>query len=875
MDALVDGEPVDWQHLESMYPNSASLLAQLRAIQKVVGSRQPKRQIGKPNSVWTRQVRPLVLMCAGVQVIAGALGYVAGFARPSAVPAGAYFVALVVFGAVSIWLFVGARRDPRAGALGGFLLLIAAAFAPRFIGVGTPTGALFRGLYPEAFLGAFLWGFVRQFPRTVHYSRADVFCAAAERLSYVAGMILFVVSFLHAYNVPFIPHVVARSDPQGAVGYWTVIFALLAAAPVALIFRGRHASQTERQRLAVFSLGFGVVLLLIAAEILAELALPAFRSYAIAHRAEATPYFFALLLTLPITTAYAVLVDNAFDVRVTIGRVARYLLARHVTAVFTILPLLFLAGYLYSHRHQTIIELSSGWQGIAAGLLFVLGFVVAVAREPALAFVDRHFDRQSVDLSAEAAALTALLTNARSVVEVGDLLERNLQRVLAVQSVVTYSIDPSALTYLPVNRIGVPLSSRCALVAIVTATRSLLVIDERATPLLPLEDLGWCDRSGSEALVPIRFAASQVTELVAIGRKLSGDRLSRGERTLLETVASAASLRLDALRSPALTTADPDDEEPAAECVSCWQVLKSRQTACDCGGATRPAAVPRQLFGKFRIVSYVGSGGMGVVYRGIDTGLDRPVALKTLGRLSAAAADRLASEARMMASVAHPNLATIFGIEQWRHTPVLVLEFFDGGTLNGRLHVPWTISEVLRLGSLLTPALEQLHQTGVLHRDIKPSNIGFTKHDVPKLLDFGIASFLSEEPGIDIEYGNDTTASVSATQTVTLRGCRPIAGTPLYLAPELLDGAEPSPAGDLWALALVLFESIAGQHPFAANTVQEVLYNIAQFDVLDLRRWRPDCPPQVAHAFSRMLARDSRERPGSAAMMRTTLARLL
>lgn len=873
LDAVLEGRPVDWDHLERIHPNDAAVLRQLRSIEKVARTRVSVRERARVTSNWARHTRLCVLLCAAAQAVAGAVGYLSGFARASAVPANAYFVALAVFGGVAAWLFVGARGDARARALGGFLLLVAASFAPRFI-EGSPAAAVFRGLHPEAFLGGFLWGFVRQFPRTVHYSRTDVWCAVAERVSYIAGIILFTGTLLWTYQVPFVPPIVARSHPEGAVAFWTVNFTLLAAAPVAIILRGRQAAPAERERLAMFSIGFGVVLLVVAAEIIAELAIPSFREFASTNRAAATPYFFSVLLILPVTTAYAVLVDNVFDVRVTVGRVVRYVLARHVTAALTVVPLMLLGWYLYSNRHQTIVELSSGWPGIAAAVLFMIGFLLAVSREPALAIVEAHFDRRSVNFAAEAAAVTALLGTARSMVEVADLLEREIQRVLAVAKVVMYTQDSSGDSFRPVNQAGIALPVQSAIAAVLAAAQTPTIVDERATALLPTSDLQWRDRTASEAVVPIVTVAKGLTGFVAIGRKLSGDRLSNDERTFLGAVASAATLRIEAVFSTTERYLGPHDDEPATECATCKRVLETRQVSCDCGGITRPAAVPRMLFGKFQILSYVGRGGMGVVYRGLDTGLNRSVALKTLGRLSAASADRLASEARMMAAVAHPNLATIFGIEKWRHTPVLILEFLERGTLSDRLPRAWTIPEVLSLGVLLVPALEQLHQKGILHRDIKPSNIGFTRDHAPKLLDFGIASLLSESPLTDTRDA-PTTRGASATQTVRLNANVTFAGTPLYCPPELLDGAVPSAAFDLWALALVLFETIAGRHPFVADTVSDVLRNIARFESLDLRRWRRDCPAEVAEAFGRLLARDPRHRPSDAAAMRLMLTRLL
>jgi serine/threonine-protein kinase len=279
------------------------------------------------------------------------------------------------------------------------------------------------------------------------------------------------------------------------------------------------------------------------------------------------------------------------------------------------------------------------------------------------------------------------------------------------------------------------------------------------------------------------------------------------------------------------------------------------------------------LAGKFRIERRVGAGGMGVVYAGRDLALGRAVALKTLSTLTAPAAERLGQEARMMAAVGHPNLATIFGLERWRSTPILIVEFLEGDTLAARMaNGPLPVQPVLGMGVLLAGALDRLHNAGVLHRDVKPGNIAFSAGDVPKLLDFGLARFMSADPVRAMASATGETAP-SQTRTVHVAG-GVVAGTPLYLPPEAVAGREPDASWDLWALSLVLYEAIAGRHPFTAPTVEEVLANIARTRVPDIRRLRPDCPDAVAKTFLSLLSPDSKHRPGCARALRDRLQQL-
>ena len=162
--------------------------------------------------------------------------------------------------------------------------------------------------------------------------------------------------------------------------------------------------------------------------------------------------------------------------------------------------------------------------------------------------------------------------------------------------------------------------------------------------------------------------------------------------------------------------------------------------ACTCGGAWSWAALPHVVADRFALDARLGSGGMGVVYRATDTVLNRVVAIKTLPKLSAAAADRLIVEARAMAALSHPHIAVLYGTDTWRETPLLLMEYLAGGTLAARIRSARLDGRAgLRLAATLAGALQYLHVSGWYHGDIKPSNIGFTEQGAPKFLDFGLS----------------------------------------------------------------------------------------------------------------------------------------
>jgi serine/threonine-protein kinase len=184
------------------------------------------------------------------------------------------------------------------------------------------------------------------------------------------------------------------------------------------------------------------------------------------------------------------------------------------------------------------------------------------------------------------------------------------------------------------------------------------------------------------------------------------------------------------------------------------------------------------LAGKFEVEQQIGAGGMGVVYRGRDLTLNRPVAMKVLPRVGASAATRLRREARAMAALQHAHLAVIHAMESWRGAPVLVLEYLAGGTLADRIqHGPLPVSDVLSIFIATTDVVRHIHDAGYLHRDIKPSNLGFTLHGAPKLLDFGLAQMIA-----DVSEGPaaaSVTGGVMATQR-TADGEATDAGNPMH-----------------------------------------------------------------------------------------------
>ena len=230
--------------------------------------------------------------------------------------------------------------------------------------------------------------------------------------------------------------------------------------------------------------------------------------------------------------------------------------------------------------------------------------------------------------------------------------------------------------------------------------------------------------------------------------------------------------------------------------------------------------------GHYDVTALIGEGGMGQVYRATDTQLGRDVALKILPDAFAADPDRLARfrrEAHVLASLNHPNIAQIHGIEKSDDTQALVLEFVGGPTLADRIaEGPIPLDEALAIAKQIAEALEAAHEAGVIHRDLKPANIKVREDGTVKVLDFGLAKVL------DTTREGDPSQSPTLTAAATQMGV--IMGTAAYMSPEQARGRPVDRRADIWAFGVVLFEMLADARPFLGDDVSQTLARVIDGD---------------------------------------------
>jgi eukaryotic-like serine/threonine-protein kinase len=268
-----------------------------------------------------------------------------------------------------------------------------------------------------------------------------------------------------------------------------------------------------------------------------------------------------------------------------------------------------------------------------------------------------------------------------------------------------------------------------------------------------------------------------------------------------------------------------------------------------------------QNVGPYQIVSSLGAGGMGEVYRARDTRLERDVAIKVLRSgllIDEEARRRFRKEALALARLNHPNIAVVHDVGEQDGMDYLVMEYVAGSSLAEKLRAgPLPAKEALALGAEISAALEEAHEQGVVHRDLKPANIVITPRGRPKVLDFGLAKLLA--PTKD----GDPTVSVGETKGIV--------GTLLYMSPEQAEGREVDSRTDLWSLGVLLYESLAGKAPFQGNSGLAILTAVARENPKPLREVRPEAPAEAEPIIAHALQKDASRRYQTAAEMTTDL----
>jgi hypothetical protein len=855
-----------------------------------------------------------VLATAALKIAAGGVAWLAGYIEPAqypgAFPPWVHAVHVVIFSGAGVLLITGGRADARPRRLGALFLLLAASFSDRLVaavavspasgGAAAAVASVMALLQPEAFVPFVAWRFVKDFPRV---EAAEVFhrpIVIGTSAALVVGSLLFAANVFPLPTVRNVSPLLAawlaplHREPREASVFWQTLILLVLPAFLLMLRKIPMSARAERRRVGMFVGGLvGGAAPMMILVILESLFRP-FASFMDQpdRRLWSGVVCYSMLLSVPLTTGYAVLVGRVMDVRLVIRKAIRYSLARLTILVALVLPVLGVCYAVYVRRDRTIGELLGGWNALALGAMTLLCLALFRARRPVLEALDRRFFRDQYDARLLLAAIAERARSADDLHGFAEFVGAEIDRALHVERITFLVVEPDReLLTSPLGGTA-PLPLSAPLITLLSGDTTPLELDlslERsALRRLSQIERDWVTEHNFQLLVPLIGNAGTLVGAIALGPRKSEQPFSSSDRLLLSTVAAAVALTLEnrALRSrgtpaKARGPAEPTPAERAADprvaeqCDTCGLVHPPGALRCaECAGRLVPASLPERL-NEFQVQRLIGAGGMGVVYVAKDRGLNRAVSLKTLPQVSADRVRRLRREAQAMASLQHPHLATIYGLETWKETPILVVEYFPHGTLADRLRRGrLSVREVSELGLHMTAALQYLHNHRLLHRDIKPSNIGLTGDDVPKLLDFGLARVIGNRlPALLGNAADSTVTDAGAVPAdIYLTRSHQIVGTVAYLPPEAVRGEPPSVAFDLWSLSVTLYEALTGTNPFRRSTVYETVNEIVTREAPDVRQIRPDCPAALAELLADCLRHDSGRRPGSADVLTVALA---
>jgi len=871
------------------------------------------------SSAWTR----LALLLGFLKLGGVAAGFLLlrvpiGGPNPVALPAQFTYAQLLAFGGAAVLLLVAGRGDPRAVWLGGFFLFVADSFCnrPSMLLILRGTGALAdlgwasMGLRLDILMPLFFWYFARDFPHPPISTRLRRLIDGGIRVSLATGL-----AFLTFYAVHTLLLAIAAAE-TGAHGdaafadataklrdrplntlYETCQFLLIGAALPVLAFKARRTAGEERRRVRLFTsclligLGPSIVYLL-------SYLIPGFGDYQERHLEIGRPMAIVascFVLSVPLSTAYVVLVHRTLELKLIARRALQYAFARYSALALATVPLAAVLAYLYENRARSLAQLFSGGRTLLLLSASALGMAALSYRRGLLDWIDRRFFREQYDARQIMTLLVERIRAIREGADLAKLIAREVDLALHLEGIVLLIADArTGMLKDPLDRTR-RLDASSPLAGLISSGSEPLAVDfeDPRSPLARLaeKERHWLVDGGFRLLVPILARDGSLLGVVGLGEKKSGLPFLKEDRQLLHAIASSAAwvLELDhsytvtprtsGQRISALLESTPAEPLPvtevAKECSTCGILYQPYTVFCGtCSRRLEPSRVPFVLPGKFRFERRIGYGGMGVVYGGSDLALGRPVAVKTLRRVSPEDAMRLRREARTAAAVSHPHLASIYGIETWQGIPMLILELLEGGTLAQRIERERLSQAVaVDLGIAMAEGLAQLHSADILHRDIKPSNIGFTRDGVPKLMDFGIARVMFDlRRDRTVESGGSTDDDAALlpptsiwNQTVTsLDLSRQLAGTLSYLSPEALNGQRADASFDLWSLAIVLYEGLLGRKVFGTGDVRQIMTRIRLGRVPDFAQVCPEYDPVLGDFFRTALHKSLSRRPGTA-----------
>jgi eukaryotic-like serine/threonine-protein kinase len=724
--------------------------------------------------------------------------------------------AVLYFGLVSLGLFIGFQRPQDPVARIGALLFMTMSI---IFGLQNGWATAWREVLPApvqgllwipefarfAIDGIFLSFFVT-FPRRIFSTRWLWFAIWAPVLATLPWRVW------GFYSVIYRPGQSAGIPGwvRDFTGIRTTIY-LIATVMVLMISYRRLADLNERRRVRVLVVGTTIGLM----AAIPTVWIYSFWGYGLGFSLLLwATIFIPLSLVCPAAFAYAILRHRILDIQIIIRQGLQYALARR--AILGVVPAVgaILISDLVINSAQPLASIlrARGW---AYGGLSGLVIVTYRKRKQWLDALDRRFFRERYDAQRTLRDVAAEIGQSRSV-------ERAAPRVVAR---IKTALHPEFISMMVRERDGPNYHSLSSvpsghvLPAIRANSKLIILMTVLGKPLevspihsawlarrLPEEEIEFVRSARLDLLVPITTANGRMQALLALGIKQSEEPYTREDQELLESIACSLALLFEQPAPAAEAAAQIFQECP--QCGICYET--SSETCPLEGAALVTVNLPRTLVGRYRLERRGGHGGMGTVYEATDAALERRVAVKVISDNligNPEAARRFRRESRAAAGFSHPNVVTVYdyGVEADARA-FLVMELLKGVTLRAELDLRKRLdpSRMIEIFHGVCAATEAAHRRHLIHRDLKPDNIFLSQSEdrageIVKVLDFGIARFL---PACEDDVTRVTSEGV-------------LMGTPAYMSPEQLLGESPAVSWDLWALAVVAYETLSGATPFA------------------------------------------------------------
>jgi len=565
-----------------------------------------------------------------------------------------------------------------------------------------------------------------------------------------------------------------------------------------------------------------------------------------------------LFLAFPASFAHAILRHQLLDVRLIIRQGVQYALARGV--VVSLVPvcagLLVVDLLVHSDRSLRDILLARGWVYAA-----VAGLALAAhaGRKRWLEALDRRFFRERYDAHQLLLRMVEEIRSASGLAGATPRVVAQVESALHPEFVAVFARE----AHDPVYRLLASAPDRDLQLSLPGESKLAALVGLLGRPLdvgpgqsgwmeqhLPLEEAHFVRQARIALLVTVPAGPEGRDVLLVLGVKRSEEPYSREDQDLLTGVAAGLGLLME--RPAAAVSRDS-----FAQCPLCGGCHDAGALTCTEDGVTLEIVqLPRVLGERYRLERRLGQGGMGTVYEAADIALARRVAVKVIREElvgSAAAAERFRLEARAAASFSHPNVVTVHDFGIARDTRAfLVMELLRGASLRdllqrqARLEPPRVVSILREVAA----AADTAHARQLVHRDLKPENVFLTRDDGPgrvKVLDFGLAKFMA-----------------APTDAATVTGSGTIVGTLHYMGPEQLRAGTVDPGWDVWAMAVMAYEMLAGALPFAGTAAIDYQSAVLAGQFTPVHEHLAGAPPGLQAFFEGALAPDPSRRPRSA-----------